>query len=147
MPRCGFELIPEAEQVLTLGSRAYCSHGARAPRRLPVVVGTGAVSCMTYSAWLARRARERSGQALGTEDTPSCRSPCRWPRLPATKVRPTYTQGAFEPRLLMIDKTAHQTVVESVGGLEGGNLKMIQGRLDVVGTQGWELGRLSQRGA
>ncbi len=47
----------------------------------------------------------------------------------------------------MIDKTAHQTVVESVGGLEGGNLKMIQGRLDVVGTQGWELGRLSQRGA
>lgn len=54
--------------------------------------------------------------------------------------------GAFEPRLLMIDKTTHQTVAESVGGLEGGNQKMIQGRLDIVGKQGWEHGGLSQRG-
>jgi len=69
------------------------------------------------------------------------------PPFPDTKGRPNLHIRAFKPRILVIDKTAHQTVVESVGGLEGGNLKMIKGRLDVVGTQGWELGRLSQRGA
>ena len=40
---------------------------------------------------------------------------------------------AFEPRRLVIDKAAHQTVVERVGGLEGRNQKLLQSRLYVVG--------------
>ncbi|WP_244983033.1 hypothetical protein [Comamonas aquatica] len=40
---------------------------------------------------------------------------------------------AFKPRRLVIDKAAHQTVVERVGGLEGRNQKLLQSRLYVVG--------------
>ena len=40
---------------------------------------------------------------------------------------------AFEPRRLVIYKAAHQSVVEGVGGLEGRNQKLLQGRLYVVG--------------
>ena len=42
---------------------------------------------------------------------------------------------AFEPRRIVIDKTAHQTVVERICRLEGGNQKLLQGRLDVVSKQ------------
>jgi len=47
---------------------------------------------------------------------------------------------AFEPCCLVIDKAAHQPVVESVCGLERGNQELFQRCMDVVGKQGWEHG-------